>query len=742
MIRSHVALVSLVASLALGVLISTPGSAKADEGLWTFDNFPRAAVAKEHGVDIDPAWLERVRLSIARLAGCTSSFVSAEGLILTNFHCVRSCLAQHSTRERSLVETGMLARTRDEEIRCETQRADVLVELEQVTTRVGDALRGLDDRAAKERRRQTLTNLEQSCEEASKKTSNPLKCEAVTLYAGGQYWLYKYRRYNDVRLVFAPESGSAEFGGDPDNFQFPRWCLDMALLRAYVDGRPAATPNHLTIDSAGPKAGQVVFVAGHPGSTNRLLTVAELQTLRNEVLPPELLRLAELRGRYLQFAKTDAAAARIVHDPLFSLENTLKRQRKLLDALLDDDFMARKRADEESLRAYVARDAKLSGALGDPWARIEAAQRTQAAIQRPETYLEDAAGFNSRLFGWARSLVRAAAERPKPNPDRLREYTDAALPRLEQQLGAHVPVYSELERLTLSFSLERMREWLGPDHPVVRRLLAAESPDSLAERLVAGSQLADPALRLRLWNGGQAAVDASHDPMIELAREVDPEARALRKQQEEQVDAVTELAGAQIARARFAAFGTASYPDATFSLRLNVGTVQGWDENGSPVQPFTRVSRLFERATGRAPFAVPESWERARASLDLATPVNLSTNNDIVGGNSGSPLIDASGRIVGLVFDGNIHSISGAYWFDTERNRTVAVHPAIIKGKANNLARFFVQPSIIAPKLRYMRELRASGAKRKRMGNFLRFKRSARSTSSSRDPATAEWPPT
>jgi hypothetical protein len=350
-----------------------------------------------------------------------------------------------------------------------------------------------------------------------------------------------------------------------------------------------------------------------------------------------------------------------------------------LDALLDDGFMARKRAEEQSLRSFVARDAELRRSVGDPWARVEAAQRTQAKIELPETYLEQATGFDSRLFGYARSLVRAAAERPKPNADRLREYTDAALPRLEQQIGARVPIYPELERLTLSFSLERLREWLGPDHPVVRRLLGTESPDSLAERLVAGSQLADPDVRRRLWDGGQAAVDASQDSMIALARDIDGDARALRKRQEDEVDAVTELAGEQIARARFAAKGTSAYPDATFTLRLNVGTVQGWNENGKQVEPFTHVDRMFERATGRPPFAVPESWESARAQLDLATPFDLSTNNDIVGGNSGSPLVDASGRIVGLIFDGNIHSISGTYWFDAEKNRSVAVDTAIIR---------------------------------------------------------------
>jgi hypothetical protein len=669
-----------LAALALAVLAaSSIRSTAADEGMWTFDNFPSDLVRERYGVSIDQAWLDRVRRGVVRLAGCTASFVSPDGLILTNHHCVASCLAQNSTRESSLLETGFVARERRDEIDCPVQIADVLEELENVTPRVEAALQGLDALAANERRRQTLTELEASCEATSRPSSNPLKCEAVTLYGGGQYWLYKYRRYDDVRLVFAPEADIAAFGGDPDNFQFPRWCLDFALLRAYRDGRPAPTPEHLSIDFTGPAAGEPVFVAGHPGSTDRQLTVAELVTLRNRVLPPGLLRSSELRGRYIQFGKTSEAANRIVQDALQGLENGIKVQRKQLDALLNDELMADKRAAEADLRDRVARDRALAAEIGDPWARIAAAQEAEAERWLPYLFLEGGTGFNSRLFRYARLLVRAAAERPKPNADRLREYTDGFLPRLEQQIDAPQPIYPELEELTLSFSLERMREWLGPDAPLVRRLLATESPAALAARLVRGSELDDPAVRRALWDGGQAAIDASGDPFIVLARSLDTEARALRQWHEDEIEAVVEAAHEQIARARFAVYGTSVYPDATFTLRLNFGSVQGWEENGMTIPPFTRLDRLFERATGEPPFAVPPTWIEARPRLDLDTPFNLSTNSDIVGGNSGSPLIAADGRIVGLMFDGNIHSISGAYWFDTELNRAVAVHPAIMR---------------------------------------------------------------
>ncbi len=666
------------AALALGLGLGGP--VRADEGMWTFDHFPSAAVAKRYGVTIDQAWLERVQRATARLAGCTASFVSDQGLLLTNHHCVESCLAQSSSRDRSLIATGFSAARREDELRCPVQIAEVLEATENVTAKVTAALRGLDDRAANDRRRATLVGLEQTCEDASRTSHNPLKCEAVTLYDGGEYWLYKYRRYDDLRLVFTPEDAIAAFGGDPDNFQFPRWCLDMALLRAYVNGQPAATPDHFTINFAGPKPGQLVFVAGHPGSTDRQLTVAELKSLRDRRLPQALLRASELRGRYIQFGKIGAAEERIVRDPLNSLENGIKVMRKELDALLDDDLLITKHDAESDLRFKLARNAALRNLVnGDPWARIDAAEKVEQRRWLPYTYIEGATGFNSTLFRFARLLVRAAVERSKPNGDRLREYVDAALPRLKQRVSAPLPIYPDVERLTLSFSLERMREWLGPDDPVVRRLLANETPDSLAARLVDGSKLADPAVRMQLWNGGEQAVAASDDPMIVLARELDPTARELRKWHETEVEAVLDSAHEQIARARFAVLGTNVYPDATFTLRLNFGTVRGWDENGTAVEPVTRLARLFERATGQPPFAVPPSWTAARDTLDLSTPFNLATDNDIVGGNSGSPLLDADGRIVGLIFDGNIHSISGAYWFDAARNRAVAVHPAIIR---------------------------------------------------------------
>jgi hypothetical protein len=649
-------------------------AASADEGMWTFDNFPESALNTAYGAELTQGWLDHLRLSTIRLTNCTASFVSPDGLILTNHHCVESCLAELSSKDMNLLDSGYLAASRSGEKRCSTQLADVLVAMDDVTEQVGKAIRGLDDRAANDTRKRVLTELEQACETASAKSkSGRLKCQAVTLYEGGKYFIYKYKRYDDVRLVFAPEGDIAAFGGDPDNFQFPRWSLDFSMLRAYEQGKPAKTPNHLRINFAGPRAGDLVFVAGHPGTTQRQQTRAQLEFERDVALPDTLLRSSELRGRYIQFGRTNPANQQLVEAPLNNLENGLKVRRKLLDALHDDDLLTRKSQAEQALRASAA----MAGP--DPWTQIAAASAQERGIYLPYSFIEGGAGFNSILFRYARLLVRGAEERGKPNALRLREYADAALPRLEQQLTARVPIYAEAESLTLSFSLQRMREWLGPDYPIVHTLFARDSADSLAARLVAETKLDDPLVRKKLWEGGEAAIMASKDPMIELVKSLDGDARALRKQFEDEVEAPIAAASTKIAAERFKAYGTHVYPDATFTLRLNYGTVQGWVENGVPVEPFTHLQRAFERATGVSPFKIPDSWMKAKSQLDLSTPFCLSTNSDIVGGNSGSPLVDTEGRIVGLMFDGNIHSIAGDYWFDTTKNRAVALHPAIIR---------------------------------------------------------------
>jgi hypothetical protein len=649
-------------------------AAFAEEGMWTFDNFPAARIKQTYGVDISREWLDHVRLSTLRLANCSASFVSSEGLILTNQHCIEPCLAAQSMPDRSLVELGFSAPQRKDEEPCLSQQADVLVASEDITDQVLKSTTGMNEAAAYAARTRLLNSLEQACEQASSRArAGRLKCQTVKLYHGGQYFLYKYKHYEDVRLVFAPEGDIASFGGDPDNFQFPRWSLDFAMLRAYENGSPARTPNYLRMDFAGPKAGEPVFVAGHPGSTARLETRAQLEFERDTSLPVTLLRAAELRGRYIQFGQDNPAHERIVRAPLNILQNIIKLRRKELDALNDPAFWPQKSAEEERLRQA----GHLTGA--DPWQQIEAATTRERTLYLPFSLIESGAGFSTSLFRDARWLVRGTAERGKSNGDRLREFTDSAMRSIERDLFARVPVYPEYEQLNFSFSLERMREWLGPDYPLVHRLFARQSPQGLATQLIAETQLDDAALRRRLWESGSSAVAASRDPMIELARSIDPDARALRQQYENEVEAPLAAAAARIAALRFKLYGTQIYPDATFTLRINVGSVQGWLQDGVAVQPVTYLDRTFERASGAPPFKIPDAWLRVKEQLDMRTPFCMATSNDIVGGDSGSPLLDASGRLIGLIFDGNIHSVAGRYWFDPANNRAVALHPAMIR---------------------------------------------------------------
>jgi hypothetical protein len=660
------------------LLFGIASTAVADEGMWTFDNFPKATVKQKYGVDINDAWLNRVQRSITRLeGGCTGSFASPDGLMLTNHHCAMACVSELSSASDNLVENGFNSGGRAGERKCPGGLVSVLVGIEDITAQVNAATAGMADAKANEVRKQTLSRLESACS-ANKSKGDALACESVTLYQGGQYFLYKYKRYDDVRLVFAPEQAIAAFGGDPDNFNFPRWCLDFSLMRVYENGKPARTPDYLRWRPEGPRAGDPVFVPGHPGSTSRLLTLEQLKFNRSVAFPQYIARNSELRGRMIEWAKTGDEPQRIVQENLLGLENSLKVYRGLQSALVDDRLMEFKTTRERELRERVKNDAKLAQQTGSAWDDVAKAQARYREIYDRYLYLESGTGFNTDLFVYARALVRSAAERAKPNEQRLREYADSNLSKMSAGLLAAAPIYPEFETLTFAFSLDKMREILGPDDEIVRRVLGKESPDSLAARLVRETKLADPAVRKALWDGGAAAVEASQDPMIALARSIDGDARALRKVYEDEVQARVVASQEKIAKARFAAFGTNVYPDATFTLRLSYGDVRSWTEKGQPVEPFTKLSRLYERTTGQSPFSLPKRWLDARSKLDPNMPFNYVTTNDIVGGNSGSPAVDAQGRLVGLLFDGNIHSIAGSYWYDETLNRAVAVHPAII----------------------------------------------------------------
>jgi hypothetical protein len=651
--------------LALGVV------AKADEGMWTFDNFPAAAVQKKYGVDVSAAWLDRVRGAAVRLAsGCSASVVSPEGLVLTNHHCVRDCVQALSTAAVNHVEDGFIPAGRSDEKACPGAQAEILARISDVTTRVTAAAAGRTGQEFVRARDGEIATIEKAgC--AGREATH--RCQVISLYQGGQYRLYEYRRYADVRLAFAPEAQAAFFGGDPDNFNFPRYDLDFALLRLYENGKPAVTPVHLSWRSSAPKDGEPVFVAGNPGTTQRLLTAEQLEALRDKALPTTLVFLSELRGRLTRFSAESAENRRVAEDTLFGAENSFKAFTGQQKALVDPTLITAKRKFDAELKAAVAKDAKLAAEIGDPWSEIAAAQVHYRANYDLYTMTESRAGYRSELFAYARSIVRAAQERAKPNAERLTGYTDSQLPLLERQVLDVSPVYPALEQEALSFWLSKLREYLTADAPQVRSFLGKDSPETLAARL-SKSSLADPALRRKLWEGGLTAVTASDDPMIRFVLATDAVSRETRKVWEDRVTGPVDRAAQRIARARFAVYGDSTYPDATFSLRLSYGQVAGWAKaDGTKVEPFTRYAGLWERATGQFPFNLPKRWENGQSRIQQDVVFNFTSDNDIIGGNSGSPVIDATGAVVGLVFDGNIDSLGGSFGFDPAVNRTVSV---------------------------------------------------------------------
>jgi len=661
-------------TVALLVLCTAATSARADEGMWTYNGFPRAQLEKKYGVKVDDAWLDHVRLSSARLAqGCSASFVSPNGLVLTNHHCVEGCLQDLSSAQKDYLATGFHAKTAADEVKCPVLEVNQLVEITDVTARLKKATAGLSGQRFIDAQKAETGRIETECQ-----TSPALRCNVVTLYHGGRYDLYRYRRYQDVRMVFAPEFAIAFFGGDPDNFMFPRFDLDMSLVRVYEDGKPLQSKNFLEWNAAGPAEGDVVFVSGHPGGTDRQLTMAELQYQRDVQLPATLMRLSELRGAVTEFQNRGPEQKRVSNGLLFGVENSLKALKGEREALADRDFFAQKAAAEAAFRKKLAADPKDGPAALQAYASIQQAEDLRKSVRDEVNYVMGSSGFLTTYFQLARTLVRGADERQKKNEDRLEEYQEAKLPAVTQSLFSSAPIDDEFEIFKLTWSLTKLRETLGPDHAFTKKVLGQESPAETAKRLVSGTKLRDPAVRKQLWEGGKAAVDASQDPMIAFARAVDPDSRAVRKMYEDEIESVVKKGSEAIAQARLAVEGTSGYPDATFTLRLTYGTVKGWTEGKKVVPAFTDLAGAFARHTGREPFALPKSWLEAKPRLDLTTRFNFAATTDIIGGNSGSPVVARDGRIVGLVFDGNIWSLGGNYGFDEKLNRTVAVDTAAI----------------------------------------------------------------
>ncbi|MFN3669342.1 MAG: S46 family peptidase [Brevundimonas sp.] len=674
----------LTPALAAALLTLAAGSAaQAEEGMWTFDNFPIARANATLGTNIDQAWLDRVRLSSVKFGGCSAGIVSAEGLVMTNNHCVATCVANLSTQAVNYAETGFAPRGREDELKCPGGTAEILTDISDVTERMHAAGEGLEGQAFTRARDAEAGRIEQeACGGDAGK-----RCQVVSLYRGGQFKLYTYKRYSDVRLAWAPEDRAATFGGDLDNFSFPRFAIDAAFIRLYENDAPAATPTHFRWNADQPVEGTPVFVSGSPGATQRLLTQDQLFTIRDVVLPMDQLLASELRGRLIRYSQEGERQAFEAMDPIVGLENTYKRGLGRMRALTDPGFMAAKAEAEEAfqMRATAQDSGLRDGGRGlaedgGPWATLEAVQPIARELYPAMALLEGGTGLGttpvaggSQLFNWARTLVRGAQERAKPSAERLPEYADSRLAGVQSGLFAERPVYPGLEQLRMEWWLSKTREWLTVDDPRVRALLGRESPEQLSARLIEGTTLADPAVRRALWDGGLAAVEASDDPLIRYLLSIQDETRAIRSEWEEKVQAPTDRAAETLAALRFETYGDVVYPDATGTLRLTYGRIEGTDVPGQRFGPFTTFGGLWERATGAAPFDVAPKLLAARGRIDGDTVLNMAVSSDTIGGSSGSPVVNAAGEILGANFDSTVLSQRNAYGYDVNVNRSVIV---------------------------------------------------------------------
>ena len=660
--------------LILGFLTAARPST-ADEGMWTFDNPPLMQLKDKYNFTPTQQWLDHIRLSSVRFNdGGSGSFVSPNGLVITNHHVAFGQLQKVSTKEKDYVKDGFYAKTQTDELKCPDLELNVLVSMENVTTRVQGAVKpGMSEKQALTARRAEQAKIEK---ESLDKTG--FRSDVVSLYAGGEYWLYRYKKYTDVRLVFAPEQQVAFFGGDPDNFTFPRYDLDFAVLRVYENGRPVQSKDYLKWNTKGAADGDLVFISGHPGSTQRGLTVAQLENERDLMYPTRINRFKRQLQALRAYAARGPEQARQAADDIFGLENTVKAFNGEFNGM-DKSLFDKKTKEESDLRAKVAANPEWQRDFSDAWEAIAGATTKQAQLFKQQQFRSISTASN--LASLARQIVVLVAEIKKPDAERLSGYHDSQLEELKFYLFSPAPIYPEFEEAMLTFSLQDSLDQLGSDDPWVKTVLNGKTPAQVASEVIRGTKLTDPAVRKSLVEGGEAAVNASSDPLIALARKVDPFFREIRKEYEDNVESVMTSAGEKIAKARFAIYGKSVYPDATFTLRLAYGTVQGYPMNGTKAPSKTTFYGLYDRSASfdnKPPFNLLPRFVQQKSKIDLSTPLDFVMTADIIGGNSGSPVINRNGEFVGIIFDGNIESLTGNFVYLEETNRAVAVHSAAI----------------------------------------------------------------
>ena len=674
---------ALALAVALTGLLMTPSTIEADEGMWLFNNPPRAQL-KQYRFDPTQEWLDHVRLSSVRFnSGGSGSFVSPDGLVMTNHHVGAGDLEKVSTAEKNYLRDGFLAKTPADEIKCKGLELNVLLGIKDVTAEVEKAVpAGTEAAAAFKLRTAKIAELEKSAANPETK----VRADVVTLYAGGQYHLYTFKKYEDIRIVFAPEKQAAFYGGDPDNFEYPRFDLDVCFFRVYENDKPIKCEHYLKWSAAGSKEEELVFVSGHPGRTNRANTVDELKYLRDTGYPYLLNRLNRLEVLLNSWSGRSESNAQRAEEELFSIQNSRKARIGGLAGLMDPALMGRKEAEQKRLKDFIAAGTSdETKAAANAYETIAKAEKVRTELIGQMTVLENGGGFSSHSFSIARTLLRASDELPKPGGERLREFADARIPSLKFGLFSDEPIYDDLETLKMADGLQFLAVTLGPDSDLVKQVLNGKSPRERAYELVSGTKVRDPEYRKKVFASIEEAAKTGkpadlkglyNDPMIELARLVDSPSRALRKRFENEVDEPKRQAHAALAKAKFAMDGDKVYPDATFTLRLAFGTVKGYKEDGKNVPAFTTFDGLYKRSAeqhNKGAFELPKRWVERKDKLDLSTPYNFVCTADIIGGNSGSPVVNRNAEVVGLIFDGNIQSLVLDFIFEQEVSRAVSV---------------------------------------------------------------------